>query len=230
MEQQGKVNCCNVCVCSKPAEEFITFVDCGHSFCVSCVKTSFELNISESRTDIGCLSCPSPISPHEISTAVDQRHFAKYLDFSLRRYLSLNPRVRRCSAPDCSYAYILENPSDCTDDQFVCPREGCGANFCYKCKNPWHEGTECGEESCITLEMSTASKNINSCPRCGAMIEKVEDGSCNHIKCSVCGREFCWLCLREVTEMHFMRYAISSSLVLNIDAELTHLGFAVQYY
>ena len=119
MEPHRRVNC-EVCSCSKPEEEFITFVDCGHEFCVSCVKTSFELNISESRTDIQCLSCSSPVSPHDIAVVVDQRHFAKYLDFTLRRYLSLEANVRRCSAPDCSFAYILENPSDCTDDRFVC--------------------------------------------------------------------------------------------------------------
>lgn len=207
MEPQGKVNC-EVCCCSKSAREFIRFADCGHTFCVSCAKISFELNISESRTDIQCLSCSEPVSPHDIAIVVDQHFFAKYLEFSLRRYLSVEANVRRCVAPDCSFAYILEDPSDCTDDHFVCGREECKANFCYKCKLPWHDGRECDEQCSVTLDMYSAAKNIKACPRCGSMIEKVEDGSCNHVKCSLCGREFCWLCLREVSEMHFMRSAL----------------------
>jgi len=34
---------------------------------------------------------------------------------------------------------------------------------------------------------------------------KEEDGSCNHIKCSFCGTDFCWLCLKEIGEFHYFR-------------------------
>ena len=35
------------------------------------------------------------------------------------------------------------------------------------------------------------------------MICKLDDGTCNHMVCSVCGTNFCWLCLKEINDLHF---------------------------
>jgi hypothetical protein len=35
------------------------------------------------------------------------------------------------------------------------------------------------------------------CPKCGIYISK--DGGCNHMKCSMCSYEFCWVCLRALS-------------------------------
>lgn len=43
--------------------------------------------------------------------------------------------------------------------------------------------------------------NVKPCPRCKALISKLDDGSCNHMYCSICKCSFCWLCLREVTDI-----------------------------
>lgn len=208
-----KLETCVVCCCVKSEEEFLTFSSCQHTFCISCVKTSFELSISESRTDVQCLTCAEPVPPHNIAALVDPEYFTKYLEFSLRRHLSLEASIKRCIAPDCPFAYILESPSDCTDDHFVCAREECKADFCHNCKLPWHEGKTCEESrrlypgllSDVVLEMGPAGENIKQCPRCKSMIEKIDDGSCNQIQCGVCGKDFCWLCLQPISEMHFFR-------------------------
>lgn len=47
---------------------------------------------------------------------------------------------------------------------------------------------------------------IKPCPKCSALISKMNDGSCNHIQCTVCGADFCWLCLQEITELHYLRF------------------------
>lgn len=58
-----------------------------------------------------------------------------------------------------------------------------------------------------------ASRNVNGdwikeeikrCPKCQALIVKMDDGSCNHITCSVCGCEFCWLCMKEISDLHYL--------------------------
>lgn len=46
---------------------------------------------------------------------------------------------------------------------------------------------------------------VKPCPRCSVLIVKVEDGSCNHMVCCVCGAEFCWLCMKEVSDLHYLR-------------------------
>lgn len=33
----------------------------------------------------------------------------------------------------------------------------------------------------------------------------MDDGSCNHMMCAVCGAEFCWLCMKEISDLHYLR-------------------------
>ena len=32
----------------------------------------------------------------------------------------------------------------------------------------------------------------------------MDDGSCNHMTCAVCGTEFCWLCMKEISDLHYL--------------------------
>lgn len=48
--------------------------------------------------------------------------------------------------------------------------------------------------------------DIKPCPRCQVLIVKMDDGSCNHMTCAVCGAEFCWLCMKEISDLHYLRY------------------------
>ena len=52
------------------------------------------------------------------------------------------------------------------------------------------------------------TEEMKPCPKCGALIVKMNDGSCNHMTCSVCDAEFCWLCLQEITDLHYLRFVI----------------------
>jgi len=47
--------------------------------------------------------------------------------------------------------------------------------------------------------------DVKACPRCGALIVKMDDGSCNHMTCTVCAAEFCWLCMQEISDIHYLR-------------------------
>lgn len=49
------------------------------------------------------------------------------------------------------------------------------------------------------------AEDIKVCPRCSAFIMKINDGSCNRMNCTVCGCLFCWLCLQEISDVHFLR-------------------------
>ena len=53
--------------------------------------------------------------------------------------------------------------------------------------------------------------DIKACPRCGALIVKMDDGSCNHMTCTVCAAEFCWLCMQEISDIHYLRYGTLQS-------------------
>ncbi|KAG8237813.1 hypothetical protein J437_LFUL002421 [Ladona fulva] len=46
--------------------------------------------------------------------------------------------------------------------------------------------------------------DIKPCPRCQVLIVKMDDGSCNHMTCAVCGAEFCWLCMKLISDLHYL--------------------------
>lgn len=46
--------------------------------------------------------------------------------------------------------------------------------------------------------------DIKPCPRCQVLIAKMDDGSCNHMTCALCGSEFCWLCMKEISDLHYL--------------------------
>lgn len=74
--------------------------------------------------------------------------------------------------------------------------EGCGAHSCYKHEVAWHTGQTCKEydESIKQSDFATAdyiSRETKGCPGCSIPIEK--DGGCDHITCTKCSHEFCWL-------------------------------------
>lgn len=55
------------------------------------------------------------------------------------------------------------------------------------------------------LRLCLPADDIKPCPRCAAYIIKMNDGSCNHMTCAVCGCEFCWLCMKEISDLHYLR-------------------------
>lgn len=57
--------------------------------------------------------------------------------------------------------------------------------------------SKAGEQNSIRPE------DIRECPVCASRIIKMNDGSCNHMSCSICGTRFCWLCMKEITDLHY---------------------------
>ena len=134
---------CDVCLLPSHPSNFVTFNECGHTFCSECVKTTFEAHIRNGKSCLTCLQCPKEASPQIVRDNLSPGSYHRYLEFTLRGYLALQSNVRQCLAPDCSFAYIIDNPSTCEDSHFVCGREGCRGEYCSSCKGEWHEGLSC---------------------------------------------------------------------------------------
>ena len=150
----------------------------------------------------------------------------------LRRILATDPDTRWCPRPNCTYAVIAAGCASCP--RIECKHPGCGYAFCYHCKAEWHPDQTCdaaraqrnqqifGSSSAFSLEsgaVPTASTNsgpmgitsnagifseVKACPRCQVLAVKNHDGSCNHMTCAVCGVEFCWLCMKEISDLHYL--------------------------
>lgn len=122
---------------------------------------------------------------------------------------------------------IAEGCASCP--RLLCERPGCNTAFCYHCKQLWHPTLTCdaaramrstdaeaiilpiissaiGGSGKLSAETQTAPREeIKPCPKCQVLIVKMDDGSCNHMSCAVCGAEFCWLCMKEVSDLHYLR-------------------------
>ncbi|KAF3707404.1 E3 ubiquitin-protein ligase RNF19A [Channa argus] len=211
---------CPLCLLHHTREHFPHIMTCHHRSCADCLRQYLRIEISESRVNISCPECSERFNPHDIQLILgDRALMEKYEEFMLRRWLVAEPDCRWCPAPDCGYAVIAFGCASCP--KITCGREGCGTEFCYHCKQLWHPNQTCDtarQQRALNLrlrsfrasthrysqESGAAGNDIKPCPRCAAYIIKMNDGSCNHMTCAVCGCEFCWLCMKEISDLHYL--------------------------
>uniref|UniRef100_A0A8C3CKZ0 RBR-type E3 ubiquitin transferase n=1 Tax=Cairina moschata TaxID=8855 RepID=A0A8C3CKZ0_CAIMO len=191
---------CPLCLLPQPPEAFPTLASCAHRSCQACLEQYLRIAVSESRVQVACPHCPAALQPADVHRLLAEPALRdKYEEFLLRRLLVADPGTRWCPAPDCSYAVIAYGCAECP--RLTCGREGCGTEFCYHCRQPWHPDGPCAPAPLTSIE----AEDIKVCPRCSAFIMKINDGSCNRMNCTVCGCLFCWLCLQEISDVHFLR-------------------------
>ncbi|XP_013864750.1 E3 ubiquitin-protein ligase RNF19A [Austrofundulus limnaeus] len=211
---------CPLCLLRHTRERFPDIMTCHHRSCADCLRQYLRIEISESRVNICCPECSERFNPHDIQMILgDRALMEKYEEFMLRRWLVSEPDCRWCPAPDCGYAVIAFGCASCP--KITCGREGCGTEFCYHCKQLWHPNQTCdtarqqraqslrlrgfrSSSLSYSQESGAAGDDIKPCPRCSAYIIKMNDGSCNHMTCAVCGCEFCWLCMKEISDLHYL--------------------------
>ncbi|XP_039977774.1 E3 ubiquitin-protein ligase RNF19A-like [Xiphias gladius] len=211
---------CPLCLLRHARERFPEIMTCHHRSCADCLRQYLRIEISESRVNISCPECSERFNPHDIRMILgDRALMEKYEEFMLRRWLVAEPDCRWCPAPDCGYAVIAFGCASCP--KITCGREGCGTEFCYHCKQLWHPNQTCdtarqqraqnlrlrsfrSSSLSYSQESGAAGDDIKPCPRCAAYIIKMNDGSCNHMTCAVCGCEFCWLCMKEISDLHYL--------------------------
>ncbi|CRL05268.1 CLUMA_CG018058, isoform A [Clunio marinus] len=197
------------------SDDMYTMLNCKHTACRICLESYLTIEITESRTDIACPQCAESMHPSDIQILLKTHPnvISKYEDFMVRRVLLADPDSRWCPAPDCSYAVIATGCASCP--RLRCERPGCDLQFCYHCKAEWHPDQTCDAARAArhspTRQTSGGSNqdpqnrdDIKPCPRCQVLIVKIDDGSCNHMVCAVCGSEFCWLCKKEITDLHYL--------------------------
>ncbi|KAL5005870.1 hypothetical protein ScPMuIL_017028 [Solemya velum] len=167
----------------------------------------------------------SKLVPVEIIENVVSRDMARrYLQFDIRAFVDSNPSMKWCPFPRCGRAVKLPELENTSGNNQV-PRKrpsdasravdcGNGHYFCWDCLgeahepcscpnwNKWHQKVADIKPEQLTgteLETETAANclwlvtNSKPCPNCKSPIQKNE--GCNHMKCSKCKHDFCWVCL-----------------------------------
>ncbi|KAK3082836.1 hypothetical protein FSP39_006705 [Pinctada imbricata] len=163
--------------------------------------------------------------PVEMIERVVSRDMARrYLQFDIKAFVDSNPNIKWCPYPGCARAVRLPELENSGRSQVIRRPEptdtsravdcGNGHYFCWDCSGEAHEPSSCEnwtkwykkvaeikpEELSGTEEDTKAAANClwlvtNSkpCPNCKSPIQKNE--GCNHMKCSKCKHDFCWVCL-----------------------------------
>ncbi|KAF7194142.1 ATP-dependent RNA helicase DEAH12, chloroplastic [Pseudocercospora fuligena] len=158
-----------------------------------------------------CIACRKTLTPADIRALGTPAQYERYLDTSLKIALSARKDFRYCMSPTCKSGQFHE-----CGDIFECLE--CGHKHCVPCQLPWHPNLTCTEAQ---RRHETASKAMEKafldgpqlsddedeydsdgepsdratkkCPGCPRNIQK--RSGCEHMTCTMCGHEFCWLCL-----------------------------------
>ena len=184
----------------KEKEKRNNYLECYHYFCDDCYYEYFKEKISNNQIGrIKCLQkdCDTILNSNFIEKILyrDIPLLEQYKNLESRRQLILNPNIQLCPYPNCeSYAKKDANTN------YVC----CIQNkhkFCFNCLKDWHGNKKCDDSIDKSFEKWRASNKVKRCPKCKFFIEK--NFGCNHITCSSCGYQFCWLCLGEYSSGHY---------------------------
>jgi len=79
----------------------------------------------------------------------------------------------------------------------------CGTKICNRCDSAFHEGKSCLEAMDPDFAQYVKENGAKFCMVCKTIVER--DGGCEHIVCSVCGYQWCWVCGRNYEKMHICK-------------------------
>eukprot|EP01083_Nonionella_stella_P296835 1008285_1 len=191
---------CPICFDFKPESSFFR-AKCEHAFCRACMREHFRVQITDANViGLRCVQagCDRMFKEDEILSyfADDIEIVRKYEKFKRNLQLAQNKNCRWCPKPGCETFMFGSSRKP----RLACPK--CSTVICFKCNNLWHEGRECQEVIDEKYGDWAKGKDIQLCPRCKARIEK--EAGCNHMTCSACHYQFCWLCRGKYrSENHF---------------------------
>ncbi|XP_069107789.1 uncharacterized protein [Argopecten irradians] len=215
---------CDICTQSFLLEEEPVHMACKHQFCRCCWKEYLNLKIQEGDAHhITCpgFQCGKLVPVEIIENIVSREMARRYLQFDIKAFVDSNPSIKWCPFPGCGRAVRLPE----LDGNNQTPRQlpadtsravDCGNKhyFCWDCGGEAHEPCSCENwtkwykkiaevkpEQMDGTEKDTESAanclwlvtNSKPCPNCKSPIQKNE--GCNHMKCSKCKFDFCWVCL-----------------------------------
>ncbi|XP_070570683.1 ankyrin repeat and IBR domain-containing protein 1-like isoform X2 [Ptychodera flava] len=169
-------------------------------------------------------NCTKLVPLETIENLVSRDMARRYLQFDIKAFVDSNPHIKWCPAPGCGRAVKYpegEATARGSASNYSAPPPtsksvdcGTGHFFCWDCLGEAHEPCSCEnlkiwhekiteikpEELSNTTKDSESAANFlwlvtNSkpCPKCNSPIQKNE--GCNHMKCTKCKYDFCWVCL-----------------------------------
>jgi len=197
--EKDKDYTCPICYDDFKGEEMFS-LSCKHFSCKICWKEYLITKINDGpsclHTKCPFLKCGIIIDETLVTNLVDSTSKERFEKYLTRSFIDDNPHVKWCPAPNCGNAVYC---ADLEEDAVLC---SCGLKFCFKCSNEAHAPSSCDDLVEWLKKEKNDSETINwlvantkCCPKCKKQIEK--NGGCNHMNCSQCRYEFCWICMED---------------------------------
>jgi hypothetical protein len=187
---------CAVCLDDFGAHELL-HLGCGHAFCAGCWRDHIRVKLEGGARSLECIErgCHRPIPLSVVGHLCGDRDTLKYhINVSELEILESHTSIR-CLRADCPF--ILGLGSITASGVATCR---CGARVCWHCHEEAHAPCSCrqtaswkelaGDDSVVQNEWERS--NTRPCPKCNTRIEK--NGGCNHMSCTSCRHQFCWIC------------------------------------
>lgn len=188
---------CKICFHKVKSSQMCTFLSCQHEYCLACTREYLEDRILSFKVlNMKCPheGCDYMFEDEHLKSIMDSSLFNKYLRFKNSARLNQNPHLRWCIRAGCE-KYMIGEP----DSSFL--KCECGQEICFDCCNEYHPEKTCEEMIDLIYKEYAKQVDIQLCRSCKSRVEK--DDGCNHIRCSVCGNEWCWLCGAKYTKHHY---------------------------
>ena len=120
----------------------------------------------------------------------------KYKKFYLELEIMNNPNKKFCPFPNCD-SYLKKEKLK--NNEVKCLN---GHKFCFKCLKEPHGISPCKKILDDSLKEFCKNHFLKKCPKCNIITEKIE--GCNHITCTKCNYQWCWLCNEEYNPEHYL--------------------------
>ncbi|KAJ7317112.1 hypothetical protein JRQ81_003274 [Phrynocephalus forsythii] len=189
---------CAVCMQFIRKENLLSLA-CQHQFCRSCWEQHCTVLVKDGvGVGISCMAQDCLLRTPEdfvFPLLPSEELKDKYRRYLFRDYIESHFQLQLCPGADCPMVIQVQEPKA---RRVQCNR--CNEVFCFKCRQMYHAPTDCATIRKWLTKCADDSETANyisahtkDCPKCNICIEK--NGGCNHMQCSKCKHDFCWMCL-----------------------------------
>lgn len=197
-ERVGLQDVCTVCMNRYPCEQ-LSGLACGHRFCRECWQMYMQVQVHCGvSTNMECMGKDCDILVPEdfaLNVITNPKIRDRYMEYTFDDHVKSHPELRFCPGPNCTVIVRAKTPKA---KRITCSE--CKSTFCFRCGLDYHAPTDCDTIKKWLTKCADDSETANyisahtkDCPKCQVCIEK--NGGCNHMQCSKCKHDFCWMCL-----------------------------------
>jgi hypothetical protein len=189
-------------ICYEPATNDGVFaLPCDHFFCRYCWRDLIEASFSDGKPDLLSLTCPQQrcnesLVREDIETLASD-FLGKWDESTVESFVLRCAQYSFCPGPDCPI--VVRLAADVAKNRTV-SCTSCRTSFCFQCGRNPHRPVTCDvlqRYESIMQEVMDKKHEIENmmkeCPGCTIKIQK--NGGCNHMTCTQCGHQFCWVCM-----------------------------------